>query len=77
MEAAKHHRINQLVVSRLVCKLRKKPSLFSDMLLKHEEKQQVRDQVKEHVTMKIEQDYFVDSAKDVKIQLKHEKQLDV
>jgi hypothetical protein len=72
---AKHHRISREAVSHWVCRLRKNPKLFSEMISKQEEVEQDKAKVKAYVTAKLGEFDFVDSAEDVRREVQAQYQL--
>jgi hypothetical protein len=66
LHVAKHHRTTTRAVSGWVNKLRKNPKLFSEMISKQEEKDQLKERVKAFVTRRLDETEFVDSAHDIR-----------
>ena len=61
-DVAKHFRVTQQTISTLICSVRKKPGLLSELLALRKSAQAVRAEVREIVHNVIEENQVIDSV---------------
>ena len=62
-DVAKHFRVTQQTISSLVCSVRKKPDLLSELLALRKSKQTERVEVREIIHNVMEENQIIDSIK--------------